>query len=109
MIHGNNVGAKDIALPLTGAHGVECRNPATAKTYTMVFRFANPLISVEQATVTHGTGQVPNNQGAINPNDAHEYLVTLTGVNNKQTVEVTLLNARDASAVGTNNNSLVWA
>src|SRR5436305_12012460 len=66
----------------------------------MVFRFANPLISVEQATVTHGTGQVPNNQGAINPNDAHEYLVTLTGVNNKQTVEVTLLNARDASAVG---------
>ena len=100
MIHGNNIGAKDINLPLTGTRGIECRQPATPQNYTMVFKFVNPLISVEQATVTSGTGSVPNNKGAINPNDAHEYLVNLTGVTNQQNIQVTLVNARDAGAVG---------
>jgi PKD repeat protein len=94
MIHGNNVGAKDIDLPLTGPVGVECRTGATSGNYTMVFNFTNLLTSVDQATITGGAGQIQS--GAIGP-DQHQYIVNLTGVTNAQRLTVALLNAHDST------------
>jgi D-serine deaminase-like pyridoxal phosphate-dependent protein len=92
--HGS-AGTFDVELPLTGSPGIECRSGGANGDYTMIFTFANPLTSVGGASVTSGTGSVSG--GNIDSNDAHNYIVNLTGVTNAQTITVNLNNVTDSA------------
>jgi hypothetical protein len=96
MNHGS-AGSFDIDLPLAGDPGIECRSSVSlgAGNYIMVFTFANPLTSVDAAAVSIGRGSVVS--GNIDSNDAHNYIVNLTGVSNAQTISVTLTNVSDSA------------
>jgi hypothetical protein len=61
----------------------------------MVFTFATPLTAVGGASVTNGTGSVRSNN--IDPNNAHNYIVNLTGVINAQYITVSLANVTDSA------------
>jgi PKD repeat protein len=94
----SNAGTFPLHLALTGTPTVECRTGGANGVYQMVFTFANPLVSVDQPTVTAGTGSVSS--GAIG-SDTHQYIVNLTGVTNAQTLTVALVNAHDSTnAIG---------
>ena len=98
MTHGNNAGTFAVHLPLTGNPGIECRSGGPNGNYTMVFTFVNPLVSVDQATITGGTGSITSS--AIGSN-THQYIVNLTGVTNAQRLTVALVNAHDSTnAIG---------
>jgi hypothetical protein len=89
-IHGS---AGTFDVDLTNG-GVECRSGGANGDYTVVFTFANTLASVGGASVTSGTGSVSSNTiGA----DAHQYIVTLTGVTNAQVITVGLTNVNDSA------------
>lgn len=90
--HGS-VGTFDI--PLTGNRSVECRSGGATGDYTLVFSFANTLTSVGGANVSSGTGSVASSN--IDSNDAHNYIVNLTGVANAQTLTVSLSNVTDST------------
>ena len=92
--HGS-AGTFDVDLALTGNPGIECRTGGANSDYTLVFRFANPLTSVGGASVTNGTGSVAT--GNIDSNDAHNYIVNLTGVTNAQVLKVGLTNVTDSA------------
>jgi hypothetical protein len=81
----------DVNLPLFGI-GIECRTSGSGGNYTMVFTFANPVASVDSATVTSGTGSVSTAfvQGGA-------YVVNLTGVANAQRLGLTLTNVQDSA------------
>jgi PKD repeat protein len=97
ITHGS-AGDFDVDLPLTGATGIECRSGGANGNYTLVFTFANPLVSVGQATVTSGVANVVSSTFGT---DSHSYIVNLTGVTNAQRITVALVNARDSTnAVG---------
>jgi hypothetical protein len=85
-MHGT-VGTFGIDLPLTGSPGVECRSGGANGDYTLVFTFANPLTTVDGATVTTGAGTVATSGIGPNPN---QYVVNLTGVANAQTISVSV-------------------
>jgi hypothetical protein len=93
-VHGN-AGAFDVDLPLTGTRGVECRSGGANGEYTLVFSFANTLTSVDGASVTGGSGSVVS--GNIDSDDAHNYIVNLTGVTNAQIITVSLSNVSDSA------------
>ncbi len=93
-VHGG-AGAFDVVLPLTGSPGIECRSGGPTNDYTLVFTFANTLASVAEASVTSGTGSVASS--SIDNNDAHNYIVNLTGVANAQTITVSLTNVADSA------------
>jgi hypothetical protein len=93
-IHGS-AGTFDINLPLTGNPGIECRSGGASGDYTMVFTFANRLTSVGGAGVSSGT--VSSSSGNIDTNDAHNYIVNLTGVTNAQVITVSLSNVSDTA------------
>ena len=93
MTHGA-AGTFPIHLPLSGSPGIECRSGGANGNYTMVFTFANPLTSVDQATITGGTGNISS--AAIDSN-THKYVVHLTGVTNAQRLTVALVNAHDST------------
>jgi hypothetical protein len=93
-IHGA-AGSFDTALPLNGPVGIECRSGGANSDYTMVFTFANPLTSVGGASVSSGTGSISSS--AIESNDAHNYIVNLTGVTNAQVITVGLTNVNDSA------------
>ena len=90
-----------IAMPLVGMRGVECRGTgATNNSYTLVFTFANPLVSVGGATVTahdptNGSGSVDSSM--IDPNNPKRYLVNLIGVSTGQYLTVKLTNVADST------------
>src|SRR5207248_2712916 len=86
-IHGN-AGTFDVDLPLTGNPGIECRSGGANGDYEIVFKFANTLTNVGSASVSNGAGSVAS--GNIDPNDAHNFVINLTGVTNTQTITVTL-------------------
>jgi hypothetical protein len=94
LTHGNGA-AFDIDLPLTGAPGIECRSGGTNGSYVLVFRFANPLTSVGTANITSGNGSVSSSN--IDESDAHNYIVSLTGVTNAQVITVSLSNIYDST------------
>ena len=84
-------GIFDVALPLSGEPGVECRN--TGGNYTIVFTANNNLVS-GGASVTAGTGAVwgtPTFAG-------NSMTVELTGVTNAQRITVTLAGVTDSFA-----------
>jgi hypothetical protein len=92
-VHGS-AGTFDVDLPLTGNSGIECRSGGANCDYTLVFTFANTLTNVSGSSVTSGTGSV--NSSNID-NDAHNYIVNLTGVTNAQTITVSLSNMNDSA------------
>ena len=91
-IHGS-AGSFDLDLPLDGS-GIECRGDGANNDYTLVFTFAVPLVDVELASVSSGTGSV---ESAMVGADPHQYIVNLTGVTNAQRVGITLSNVEDTT------------
>jgi hypothetical protein len=91
-VHGS-AGPFGIDLPLH-SRGIECRSGGANRDYTLVFTFANTLASVGGASVTSGTGSVASSN--IDSNDAHNYIVNLTGVTNAQYIRVSLSNVTDS-------------
>ena len=75
--------AFDIALPLTGEAGVECRS--SAGNHTLMFVFSNNIVS-GNASVTTGTGSVSGSPTFAGP----VMTVNLTGVTDVQKITVTL-------------------
>jgi Dockerin type I domain/NHL repeat len=88
-------GAFDVYLPISGDPGIECRSGGADNSDTLVFSFSNPLTNVGSASVTNGTGSVASSN--IDSNDAHNYIVSLTGVANAQIITVSLTNMTDAA------------
>ena len=86
-------GIFDINMPLTNPAGVECRGGGATGDHTLVFRFSNTILG-GNAAVTAGTGSV----SGIPTFDNNTMTVNLTGVNNAQTVAVSLSNVADAFA-----------
>ena len=83
----------NIALPLDGNPGVECRSGGTDGKYTLVFTFAVNLTSVGSASVSSlSFGDAALDSSMINPSNAKQYIVNLTGVTDQQYVQVTLNN-----------------
>src|ERR1700682_2999693 len=85
-VHGG-AGTFDVALPLNGPTGIECR---IGPTYTMVVTFSTS-VTVTSATVTCGTGSV----GSISGSGTPTITVNLTGVTDAQRITVTLSNVSD--------------
>jgi hypothetical protein len=94
--HGAN--SFDINLPLTGNPGIECRSSSRNGDHTIVFTFANPLTNVASASMTSGTGTVSSQTIGADP---HQYVVTLTGVTNAQSVTITLTGITDTTSTNT--------
>jgi hypothetical protein len=94
-IHGS-AGTFDINLPSSGSPGIECRSGGLNNDHTIVFTFTN-AVSVQNATVTAGTGSATNFTVAGNV-----VTVNLTGVTNAQTITVTLAGVSD----GTNTSDV---
>jgi hypothetical protein len=92
MGHGA-AGAYDVDL--TDGRAIECRSGGPNGDYTVVFSFANTLTSVSGASISSGTGLVISSD--IDGNDPHNYIVSLTGVVNAQTISVTLTNVSDSA------------
>jgi hypothetical protein len=95
--HGS-AGLFEVDLPLVGAAGVESRSGGATNSYTLVFRFDNPIANVGGASVSSGTGSVSGRGPGADPRD---YVVTLSGVTNAQTITVTLHDVTDV--LGNNN------
>jgi hypothetical protein len=89
--HGG-AGTFDVALPLTGNVGIECR---TGPTYQMIINFATS-VTVESAAVTSGTGMVSSFSGS----GTSQIAVNLTGVTDVQRITVTLHNVNDGTNTG---------
>ncbi len=100
-VHGN-AGTFGVDLPLTGNPGIECRSGGMNGDYTLVFTFANTLTSVSGASVTSGSGSVAVN--TVDIDDAHNYIVDLTGVTTAQYITIALSNVADS--VGHFSNSI---
>jgi hypothetical protein len=92
--HGS-AGTFDVNLSLTGPSSIECRSGGATNDYTMIFTFVTTLTSVDGASVTSGTGTVSSSN--IDSNDAHNYVVNLTGVTNVQVINVSLTNVSDSA------------
>jgi hypothetical protein len=90
-VHGG-AGTFDVALPLNGPTGIECR---IGPTYTMVVTFSTS-VTVTSATVTCGTGSV----GSISGSGTPTITVNLTGVTDVQRITVTLSNVSDGTNSG---------
>jgi hypothetical protein len=95
MTHGS-AGFFDLVLPQPPASpGVECRRgDGTSGTYRLIFSFENDLVSVENASVTSGTGSISSSM--LGP-AANQYTVNLAGVPSGQFITVTLHNAQDST------------
>jgi hypothetical protein len=98
LAHGS-AGTFNIALPLFGTRGVECRMGPANRSYTVVFTFGNPLLSVGSVSASAtGGGPAPGATGTIDGSDAHRYIVNLSNVPNAQYTAITLTNVMDSDA-----------
>lgn len=86
-IHGA-AGTFDVALPLSGSPGVECRS--TGGNHTLVLTFTNNVVS-GSAMVSSGTGNVLGSPVF----SGNTMTISLTGVTNVQTITVTASNVTD--------------
>jgi len=87
----------DIAMPVSGPRGVECRSPGqlpggASGNYELIFTFANNLVGVGSATDSShdpasGTGSVTST--SMGPG-LNQYTVNLSNVSNAQYLTVTL-------------------
>jgi CSLREA domain-containing protein len=76
----------------SGSPAVECRSGGAGNNQTVIFRFANEVLSVGGASLT-GVGTISSAAIGTNP---HEYVVQLSGVANAQTIGLALANVNDA-------------
>jgi plastocyanin len=90
-VHGA-AGPFDIALPLSGNPGVECRS--SGGNHTLVFTFSNN-VTAGSASVTAGTGSVSGSPSFA----GNTMTVNLTGVADIQQITVKLSGVTDSSAV----------
>ena len=83
----------DVALPLSGKAGIECRQGqgAGADQHQVVVTFAAP-VTISSAAVTQGTGSVSGT--SIVGNDV---ILNLSGVQNAQTIAITLFGVNDGN------------
>jgi len=101
--HGS-AGSFDIALPLTGTAGIECRTGGATNDYTLVITF-NANVSVNanpQAAVTSGIGMVGTggmSNGGMVTIAGNVVTVPLTSVANVQTINVTLFDVNGSTNV----------
>ncbi len=93
MTHGA-AGTFDVLLPLSGTRGVEPRTTGTAGDYQIVVTFSNPVVSLNGASLTSGTGAVRNAGVAGNA-----VTVNLTGVTNGQTIALTISGVNDGATL----------
>jgi hypothetical protein len=98
--HGG-AGTFDIALPLTGTDGVECRSGGGTNDYTMVVTFSGnvTVTGSPQAQVTTGTGCVGSG-GVCNGNvtvSGNVVTVPLTTITNVQNINVRINGVNGAS------------
>jgi hypothetical protein len=91
-IHGTGGAVFDVALPLTGPAGIECRNPGPNNSYQLVFTFDRTVQTPGSASVTPNT--VTAAPPVLGP-EPNQVTVNLTGVGNAQHVIVNLSNATD--------------
>jgi hypothetical protein len=92
-VHGST--ERKIDMPVTGPHGIECRDGGANGEHTLVFTFADTLTSVQSAAVSSGSGEVKDS--AIDSNDSHQYVVNLKNVANEQHIFVTLHGVQGAA------------
>ena len=88
----------DVALPLTGAAGIECRSGGISGDHQIIITFAAP-VTFAGASVTTGTGSVSSSSAS-----GSEVAVSLTDVGNAQRITVTLVGVNDGT---TANNVIV--
>ena len=86
---------RDIALPLTGSPGIECRSGGASNDYQMVFTFPS-AVTFTNAAITTGAGSVSGSSGS----GTTAVTVNLTGVTNAQKIMVTLQGASDGTNTG---------
>jgi hypothetical protein len=86
----------DIALPLTGAAGIECRTSGANGSHQVIMTFPS-AVSLTSASVTTGTGSVSS--FAVS---GGQVTVNLTGVSNAQKIVITLFGVSD----GTNTSNV---
>jgi sugar lactone lactonase YvrE len=87
----------DIALPLTGSTGIECRSGGANNDYQIVFAFPTAM-TFTGATVTPGSGGSASISGApitITTVDGTQVAVNLTNVSNGQWLIITLAGVHD--------------
>ena len=87
-------GTFDIALPLSGNVGIECRSGGATNDYQMIINFET-TVTVGNALVTSGTGSMSS--FTVN---GSQVTVNLTGVANVQIITVTLFNVNDGTNMG---------
>jgi subtilisin-like proprotein convertase family protein len=86
----------DIALPLVGPRGVECRaGQGAGGDHQIIVTFANN-VTVGGASVTSGVGMVAGSPAVA----GNVVTINLTGVTNAQTIIVKLSNVSDGTNVG---------
>src|SRR4029434_9699206 len=70
----------DVALPLTGDPGVECRSGNATNEYTIVYTFSNHLVgsSTVDSISVPCSGSVSSS--AVDGTDDHNYIVTFSGI-----------------------------
>jgi hypothetical protein len=93
--------AYDIALPLTGTPGVECR--AIVGGATIVMTFDKPIASAS-ATVTAGTATV----GTVTPAAGNVVYVNLANVVNTKLITITLTNVVATDAGTAASATVTW-
>jgi len=82
----------DIDLPLTGVSGIECRSGGPNGHFKVSLTFNNPLASVDNVATTCGAVS----SSVIDPGDAHQIRVSLTGVAcNAEFVTLTVTGVHD--------------
>ena len=92
----NGSGPFDVDFPMTGTRGIECRSGGANGEYTIIFTFANSLVSVDSATVS--CGSIAGINSGIGPS-SNQFTVSLTTGNacNAQYITVTLNNVNDSN------------
>ncbi|MDQ6861849.1 MAG: dockerin type I domain-containing protein [Verrucomicrobiota bacterium] len=102
--HGS-AGTFDIALPLAGTTGVECRSSGLTSDYQLVIDFPTRITinGSPKALITSGVGMVgtggTENAGAVSV-DGSRVIVPLTNVANAQALTVALNNVTDGNGIG---------
>jgi len=94
-IHGA-AGTFDVALPLTGVAGIECRSGGMQNDYQIVWTFPG-AVTFNSAAVTSGSGNVASTNSSA---DGREVTVNLTGVANAQSITVTLFGVKNTTTNG---------
>jgi len=90
----------DVALPVVGPAGVECRVPGSNNTYNLVYKFSHNVTVPGTATKLQGTAIAGVPTLGTSPT---EVIVPLRSVTNAQHVVISLSGVQDATGATLNN------